>query len=96
MTSFVLNVLSSLLVVLILATVRFVWEHRAKLLAFSRTVREELGDLYYDVYCLLFNPGRKGRNETATLNAQVVGRIRAAHNPYSGEWETSRVNFDKD
>lgn len=60
------------------------------------TYSEKLADWYYDAYCLLFNPGKKGRNETATLNAVAVARIRMKHNPYSGEWETSRVEFDED
>lgn len=69
----------------VLTAIGLVWKHR-----------EKLGDWYYDVYCWIFNPGKKGRNETATLDALVVGRIRMKHNPYSGEWETSRVDFDKE
>lgn len=58
--------------------------------------RDMLGDWYYEVYCWLFNPGKKGRNETATLNAVAVARIRVTHDPYTGEYITSRVDFDKE
>jgi hypothetical protein len=58
--------------------------------------KEKLGDWYYEAYCLLFNPGKKGRNQTATLTVQVVGRVRSRRNPYTGEFITSRVNFDEE
>lgn len=67
----------------------FVLKHR-------EAIWDKLDGWCYEVYCFVFRPGRKGRNAKATLNAIAVARIRIKHNPYSGEWETSRVDFDKD
>ncbi len=80
----------------LIMAIGYVWRHRTNLMTWYRTVTDKLGDWYYDAYCLLFNPGKKGFNETVSVTVQVVGRIRATHNPYSGEWETSLVDFDKD
>lgn len=83
----VANVLQIAMVVL--AAIGLVWRHR-------EVIWDKLDLWFYEVYCFIFNPGKKGRDAKATLNVVAVARIRMKHNPYSGEWETSRVDFDKD
>lgn len=43
----------------------------------------------------MLSPGSKGFNEKATLNAVAVARISVTHDPFTGEWITSRTPFDK-
>jgi hypothetical protein len=74
----------------------YVLKHHAKLASWYSVVREKLDDWYYEVYCFVVRPGKKGQNATVSLPIVVVGRISVKHNPYTGEYETSRVDFKTD
>lgn len=71
----ILGILTAAIVV-----VRFMWKRYG----------EKLEDWYDEVYCLLFNPGKKGPDAKATIMVEAVGVSRTRHDPYSGESFTIR------
>jgi hypothetical protein len=58
--------------------------------------REKLEDWYFVLSYQLTKPFKPPPKTTATLTVHVAGRIRSRRNPYTGEYITSRVDFDKD
>lgn len=56
--------------------------------------RHEVADWLRDVPYLLPNSSPRGWNETATLYATASARVRVTHDPFTGEWITSRIPLD--
>ena len=82
-----INTIASVLSILMFvgAVLRYVWHHR-----------ERLEDWYSVASYQLTKPFKPPPKTTATLTVHLAGRIQSRRNPYTGEYITSRVDFDKD